>query len=35
MSNINSTETCKVSGRIMDTNNYNESKEFLSNFTAI
>lgn len=33
MSNINSTESCTLSGRIMDTENYNASKEFLSNFT--
>jgi hypothetical protein len=34
MSNIQSSESCKVTGRIMDTNNYNDSKEFLSNFTT-
>lgn len=33
MSNINSTESCTLSGRIMDSNNYNTTKEFLSNFT--
>ncbi|CAD8128288.1 unnamed protein product [Paramecium sonneborni] len=33
MSNILQTESCTLSARIMDTNNYNTSKEFLSNFT--
>ena len=33
MSNLQSTEYCVVSGRIMDSDNYDDSKEFTSNFT--
>lgn len=33
MSNLLSTEYCTVSGRIMDSNNYDEAKEYSSNFT--
>ncbi|CAD8063527.1 unnamed protein product [Paramecium sonneborni] len=33
MSNILSTESCTLQARIMDINNFNTTKEFLSNFT--
>ena len=33
MSNLDSTESCKVTGRVMDSNNYDDTKSFVSNFT--
>ena len=33
MSNLQNSEYCKVTGRVMDSNNYDDNKSFTSNFT--